>query len=109
MPVDQPRDAVDRGALETAEERPQELPPVPPVGLEVAGDPAEHAHQLARPLVGLQVGHPRPDVGLHDVRRDDRALHVEDGNDRFFALADLHDRLLAIAARQLAQRLRDRR
>ncbi len=98
-----------RRALVPAEERPEEVPAVAPVDLQVRRDLPEDAHELARPLVGRQVGHPRPDVGLHDVRRDDRALHVEHRHDRLLALADLDGRRLAFAPGQLAEALRHRR
>ncbi len=104
--VDQTVHAVHARPLVPAEERPQEVAAVATVDLQVAGHAAEHAHELGGPLLRRKVGHPRPDVGLHDVGGDDRALHVEDCHDRDVALADLHPRPLPVASRELAEALR---
>ena len=81
-------DALDGRALVPAEERPEEVPAVAPVDLQVGRDPSRTRSRARRGhSSGRQVGHPRPDVGLDDVRRDDRALHVEQRDDRMFALA----------------------
>ena len=110
--VDDPQQLLVVSALVAAIHGPQKRTPVSSFGQQPARQRPRDIGDLARPRRSGQLGKAQPQVGLDNVRRQQRAIHVEDRDDLPLVLITLDAASCGFAsrtARQCAQRRRDRR
>ncbi len=86
--VDDRVEVGEPGAGVLAVDRAEERAALAALGADQAGQAGRDPAELAEPLAGRQLLQPHPEVGLDDVGRQQRAVHVEERRGRLLVLLD---------------------